>query len=161
MKKADLRLSYAGVRSFPSPHNADCHCELTPRVCFPSNTAREGLCTNYVRAHSQIVEEYASIRELIASVNTSAFLVTYLVRLPTTGLSGQVRTPHVAGVPVEVQKFGNKTSGNRACDIPVVKPHPIACSLHLTFIKRSHLARSMQLMSPCSLSNERFFCSQS
>jgi hypothetical protein len=70
------------------------------------------------------VEEYASIRELIASVNTSAFLVTYLVRLPTTGLSGQVRTPHVAGVPVEVQKFGNKTSGNRACDIPVVKPHP-------------------------------------
>ena len=67
------------------------------------------------------MEEYASIRELIASVNTSAFLVTYLVRLPTTGLSGQVRTPHVAGVPVEVQKFGNKTSRNSACDIALVK----------------------------------------
>ena len=31
-------------------------------------------------------------------------------------------------------KFGNKSSGNRACDIPVVKPHPIAFSSHLTFI---------------------------
>ena len=31
------------------------------------------LSSNDVLAHSRIVEEYASIRELIASVNTSAF----------------------------------------------------------------------------------------
>jgi hypothetical protein len=77
--------------------------------------------------------------------------------------SGQLRRPHVAGAAetVEVQEFGNGTSGNGACDIAMVKPHPIASSLHLTVIKRSHSARSMQLKSPYSLSNERFSCSQS
>jgi hypothetical protein len=48
----------------------------------------------------------------------------------------------------EVQESGNETSGNGACDIAMVKPHPIASSLHLTVIKRSHSARSMQLKSP-------------
>ena len=101
------------------------------RVCASGKSVDpKFLSSNDVLARSRIVEEYASIRELIASVNTSAFLVTYLVRLPTTGLSGQVRRPRVAGVPVEVQKFGNKTFGNRACDIPVVKPtpSPVACT---------------------------------
>ena len=31
------------------------------------------------------------VSELIGSVNTSVFLVTYLVRLPTTGLGGSQR----------------------------------------------------------------------
>ena len=56
----------------------------------------------------------------------SAFLFTYLVSLPTTGLLDS-RTSHVAGL----------------------------------FIKRSYSARSMQLKSPYSLSNERFSCCQS
>jgi NAD(P)-dependent dehydrogenase (short-subunit alcohol dehydrogenase family) len=47
------------------------------------------------------------------------------------------------------------------CSRALVKQPAIVSSLHLAFIKRSHSARSMQLKSPCSLSNERFFCSQS
>ncbi len=69
----------------------------------------------------------------------------------------------VATPPAALKGYAgwNKTSGNRACDIAMVKPPAIASSLLLTFIKRSHSARSMQLKSPCSLSNERFLCSQS
>jgi hypothetical protein len=33
-----------------------------------------------------ILEHEGTTRELVISANTSAFLVTYLVRLPTTGL---------------------------------------------------------------------------
>jgi hypothetical protein len=47
------------------------------RVC-PSGKSVDPkfLSSNGVLAHSRIAEEYASIRELIASVNTSAFVVT-------------------------------------------------------------------------------------
>jgi hypothetical protein len=47
------------------------------RVC-PSGKSVDPkfLSSNDVLAHSRIVEEYASIRELIASVNTSAFVGT-------------------------------------------------------------------------------------
>jgi hypothetical protein len=38
--------------------------------------------SNGVLAHSRIAEGYASIRELIASVSTSAFVRTYLPRTP-------------------------------------------------------------------------------
>ena len=41
------------------------------------------------------------------------------------------------------------------CSRALAKPLAIAS----TFITRSHSARSMQLESPCSLSNERFLCS--
>jgi hypothetical protein len=40
----------------------------------------------YFPERVSIVSWIADIRERIGSVNTSAFLVTYLVRLPTTGL---------------------------------------------------------------------------
>jgi hypothetical protein len=55
------------------------------RVC-PSgkSVGPKFLSSNGVLAHRRIAEEYASIRELIASVSTSAFVVTYLVRFPTT-----------------------------------------------------------------------------
>jgi hypothetical protein len=47
------------------------------RVC-PSGKSVDPkfLSSNDVLAHSRIVEEYASIRELIASVNTGAFVGT-------------------------------------------------------------------------------------
>ncbi len=47
------------------------------RVC-PSGKSVDPkfLSSNDVRAHSRIVEEYASIQELIASVNTRAFVGT-------------------------------------------------------------------------------------
>ena len=97
------------------------------------------------------------------SIIASAFLVTYLVRPAPTGVLDSYERPTSRGVTwsVEVEGNGNKTSGNKACDIAMVKPQPFASSLHSTFTKRSHSARSMQLKSPCSLSNEQFSCSQS
>ena len=55
------------------------------RVC-PSGKSVDPkfLSSNDVLAHSRIVEEYASIRELIASVNTSAFLGTNPTDEPIT-----------------------------------------------------------------------------
>ena len=51
------------------------------RVC-PSGKSADPkfLSSNDVLAHSRIVKEYASIWELIASVNTSAFVGSELIR---------------------------------------------------------------------------------
>ena len=59
-KISQLAREYTEVRVCPSGKSVD------PKF----------LSSNDVLAHSRIVEEYASIRELIASVNTSAFVGT-------------------------------------------------------------------------------------
>jgi hypothetical protein len=59
-------------------------CRTEVRVCPSSKSVHPKFpSSNDVLARSRIVEEYASIRELIASVNTSALVVTN----PTDGLT--------------------------------------------------------------------------